>query len=537
MRSTPLEDLAIRPRDKQAWETHLGREVDVQDLRSELSFGTLIEGFDASAEANLCKTALIIDDRAATHGEIRSLSKKTATWLKENGVKHGTAVLLYGKNSLDLVVAYVAVLRLGGFVVSASPAAKSRELERLAAGSRPLIALGDIEQLEALRSIDVGVRPRVIAALSTASRTDGDQVKEHRCDAQDVASVAFTSGTTGTPKAAPLTHANQLATIRGAMLAWRWSSDDVLVHTLPLSHGHGLGGLHATLLAGSTAVISSKFNPRSLCENIEVHSASVLFAVPAIYQRLVDWGGFGSADLSSLRLPISGSAPLPSSLALKVANVLGQLPLERYGTTETGLDISNPYEGERRPGSVGLALPGVEVAMVDEEGVPVRDGENGEIVLRGPQVFGGYLGKGNEGFLPGGWFRTGDVGRVDLPNQRIAITGRQKEMIITGGLNVFPREVELVLEAYEAVSEAAVIGLPSQRWGEEVTAFVVATPDGIDLEALAEYLKQVLITYKIPKRVVLMESLPRNPLGKILKPRLLEIAHQATISRSMDQKD
>jgi malonyl-CoA/methylmalonyl-CoA synthetase len=207
---------------------------------------------------------------------------------------------------------------------------------------------------------------------------------------------------------------------------------------------------------------------------------------------------------------------------------LGQDVLERYGSTESGLSVSNPYDGPRKFGTVGVPLPGTELAIVDEEGHGVRPGEDGEIRLRGPQVFSGYWGLPDateESFYPGGWFRTGDVGRVDPENGYLAITGRLKEMIITGGLNVYPREVELELEDHAAVENAAVVGVPSEQWGEEVVAFVVPARDGeVDDEELAAHARERLSSYKCPKRFFTVDQLPRNEGGKVLRDELVEKA-------------
>ncbi|MGH2869851.1 MAG: class I adenylate-forming enzyme family protein, partial [Solirubrobacteraceae bacterium] len=333
--------------------------------------------------------------------------------------------------------------------------------------------------------------------------------------------LAYTSGTTGKPKAVPLTHGNVLSSVRAVMLAWRWQADDVLVHSLPLFHQHGLAGVHATLLAGSRAVIHSRFDPQRLCDAIESVSASVLFAVPSIYARLAEWDGASGSDLRSLRLVVSGSAPLSPPLAQRVAEVLGQAPLERYGATESGLDVSNPYDGDRVPGMVGLALPGIELAIAGERGQPLAHGKDGEIVLRGPQVFAGYRGAPEataQAFHPGGWFRTGDVGHIDPGNGYLQITGRLRELIITGGMNVYPREVEFALEAHPAVARAAVVGLPSARWGEEVVAAVVPAGRNQQPEAeqLLEFARSRLAPFKCPKRVVVVAELPVNAMGKVV---------------------
>jgi malonyl-CoA/methylmalonyl-CoA synthetase len=312
------------------------------------------------------------------------------------------------------------------------------------------------------------------------------------------------------------------------MRAWRWDAKDILVHALPFTHQHGLGGVHTTLLAGSRAVIHGKFDPATLCAAIESERATVLFAVPAIYEKLVAWEGIEEADFSSLRLPIAGSSALSPALARRLSSHLGQNALERYGSTESGLSVSNPYDGPQKFGSVGLPLPGTELSIVDEEGRPLEPGDDGEIVLRGPQVFSGYWNlpeATEETFYPGGWFRTGDVGRVDPEDGYLTITGRLKEMILSGGLNIYPREVELVLEDHATVEGAAVVGIPSERWGEEVVAFVVPAGDGgVDEEALSAHARENLSAYKCPKRFFVVDELPRNEMGKVLKDELVRMA-------------
>jgi malonyl-CoA/methylmalonyl-CoA synthetase len=358
--------------------------------------------------------------------------------------------------------------------------------------------------------------------------SEGGPLAPGGASGDDAVLLAYTSGTTGRPKGVPLSHANLLSSIRAAMRAWRWDENDVLVHALPFTHQHGLGGVHATLLAGSRAVVHGKFDPGGLCAAIESEKATVLFAVPAIYEKLLAWEGVESADFSSLRLAVSGSAALSPALAREVSSVLGGEVLERYGSTESGLSVSNPYEGPRKFGSVGLPLPGTELAIVDDAGRGLSPGDAGEIVLRGPQVFSGYWhlpDATGDSFYPGGWFRTGDIGRVDPDDGYLTITGRSKEMIISGGLNVYPREVELALEEHAAVDKAAVVGVPSDWWGEEVVAFIVpAEGREVNHEELTAHVRQRLSAYKCPKRFFAVEQLPRNEMGKVLRDELIHMA-------------
>ena len=568
------------------WGLHLGTEVKPELTRAALSEGTLVSAAESAAARWPDREALRVDDDAVTHAELQDASRRLARWLSDHGTGPGSAVLVAAPNSVGLVVAYLAVLRAGGAVTLANPTLTPRELGALIDRVRPSAVVASPDLAPRLPNPDSGPGSggppaRLVldpggAAGMPAEVTALAPAEDAAVGSGDIAHLAFTSGTTGAPKAAPLTHGNVLASVRGLIGAWRWSADDVLVHALPLQHPHGLIAVHMTLLAGSRSAVLSKFEPAALCRAVAAHRATVLFAVPAVYARLLDWPGLADADLSSLRLAVSGSAPLPARHSDALAEVLGHRPLERYGLTETGFVLSNLHDGERLGGAVGYPLPGAEVRIVDPAGAPAPDGTVGEIVVRGPQVFAGYSGAdhgpddadnraaapasgflgdaGHEtddadaraaaptsgflgdaghgtddaqaravdpasGFLDGGWFRTGDLGVRDPGTGAVSVTGRSKEVIITGGLNVHPVEVEQVLEAQSGVRAAAVAGRPSERWGEEVTAFVVA--DGpLDTGELAAAAAAALAPYKRPKRYIVVDDLPRNHMGKLVRSRL-----------------
>jgi malonyl-CoA/methylmalonyl-CoA synthetase len=509
-----------------AWRVHLGDEHDLDPhaLRAGLCRGSLPEAFHAMARRHPERPAVAIGARSLSHGELDDRAGRCARWLAVRGVRPGDHVLLRAPNSLLMLTAYLGALRARATVVLANPALSDAELQHLIRDSGAVLAIGLKEE------------SREDAELELAL-PDQEPLPPVATDSQETAILAYTSGTTGTPKAVPLTHANLLSSIRAAMQAWRWRDDDVLVHSLPLSHQHGLGGVHATLLAGSRAVIGDRFDPEDLVRTIVEEQATVLFAVPTMYERMAAVGGLLEAARPSLRLAVCGSAPLSPALAARVAAALGSLPLERYGTTETGLDVSNPLEGERRPGSVGLPLPGVELAVVDADGVPVPPGDHGEIVIRGPQVCSGYRGDADAtaaAFHPGGWFRTGDIGTIDSDNGYLTITGRSKELIITGGMNVYPREVELALESDPSVERAGVAGLPSEQWGEEVVAAVVpADPARFDGEALLQAMRGRLAGYKRPKRVRAVEWLPVNEMGKLKRTELRDLLASGDYGRML----
>ena len=527
----PLADGTIARAAPAAWETHLGGKVD-DGLLAALGAGSLAAAFRESADARPDAPALTIDGASAGHGDLDDRAAGVAGWLRTHGVEPGDRVLLCAPNSLALVVAYLATLRVGATAVPLAPTLAGPELAGIAAVADPVAAFAGGTSRTTLRTLAADRWPVVAldadsgSSLAEAEAT-GEPLDPVEVPGSATAVLAFTSGTTGRPKGVPLSHANLLSSIRAAMLAWRWNAEDVLLHALPLSHQHGLGGVHATLLAGSRAVIHAGFDAARLAADVEDERATVLFAVPAIYQRFVGTDGIGPSAFATLRLAISGSAPLSPSLFDRAAALLGREPLERYGTTESGLDTSNPYAVSARPGSVGLPLPGVSMAIADPDGVPLGSGSDGEIVFRGPQVFTGYTedAETTTAFHPGGWFRTGDIGRVDPRDGFLTITGRSKEVIITGGLNVYPREVELALETHADVSAAAVVGVASERWGEEVVAFVVTEPGRVpNGDGLIAFAHGRLAAYKCPKRVIVIGELPVNAIGKLDRERLRELA-------------
>jgi acyl-CoA synthetase (AMP-forming)/AMP-acid ligase II len=430
-------------------------------------------------------------------------------------------VLLAARSSLGFVRCYLGALRAGAVVVLANPACTAAELGHLAADSGAALAFADREPA------------RLLAGLAPLVTADVGELPERRRPARaimvrphDTALLAYTSGTTGRPKGVPLTHRQLAVSIRAAMAAWRWHSDDVLVHALPLYHQHGLSGLHAALIAGGTVHIRSKFSPADLVRTAGDTRASVLFAVPTIYQALLAspaaLTGGPAGGLRDLRLAVCGSAPLSPALAGRLPDVLGRLPLVRYGTTESGLNVSNPV-ADPRGDTIGVPLPGV-LARIRAADRLADPGGDGEIQLRGPHVFSGYWNEAaatEAAFTPDGWFRTGDIGAVDPATGHLVIRGRTKEMIITGGLNVYPREVEIALEGHPSVAEAAVAGIPDERWGERVTAWVVLQDEhGFDEATLITHARTLLAGYKCPKRVFPVAALPRNQLGKIVRSAL-----------------
>jgi malonyl-CoA/methylmalonyl-CoA synthetase len=435
--------------------------------------------------------------------ELRERSGAVAGGLAKLGVRQGDRVGLYAANSVEWILAYLGGLRLGATMVPFNPAYRAAEVEHILGDSDPVLVVADAERAELLEA------RLPVVPLGDLPLDDPPPLPQ--LTDESPALIIYTSGTTGRPKGALLDHGNLLAQARGAIEAWRWTAADRLVHALPLFHVHGLAmGLHGSLLTGCDMTLIG-FDPARVVAELE-SGASLFFGVPAMYQRLCDHLQKHPADLSRVRLFVSGSAPLPPELFSRCERLLGQPPLERYGITEGGIVVSNPYEGPRRPGRVGFPFAGVEVRL----------GAADEIQLKGGQVFTGYWRNptATEESFEAGWFRTGDVGEIGEDGS-LAIRGRIKELIISGGFNVYPREVELVLEAHPGVAEVAVVGLPSESWGEEVTAFVVAAgsppPSG---EELIAYAQERLAKFKCPRAVRFIDELPRNAMGKVQRSLL-----------------
>ena len=500
------------------WAAHLPGVPDIPAHVAALGEATIPGLAAAAADRVPDRVALEIDGDQVTHAELDAGAARVAAWLAAR-LDPGDRVLLAAGSSPGFVRCYLGALRAGAVVVLANPGYTAAELGYLVTDSGAAVAFagpGPARLLAGLPDAPLTVDPGELpAGPGRPGIVPGPG---------DTALLAYTSGTTGKPKAVPLTHRALLTSIRVAMASWGWREDDVLAHALPLFHQHGLGGVHAVLIAGGTAHIGSRFTAAGLAGALRRHHATVLFAVPTMYQALLDDGPRHGRLLAGARLAVCGSAPLTAPLAERLAIDLGRAPLVRYGLTETGLNVSHTATGIR-PGSVGIPFPGVLVRLW-EGAAPAEPGADGEIQIRGPHVFHGYAGNAPataEAFTADGWFRTGDIGRVDPGTGDLVIRGRIKEMIITGGLNVYPREVETVLEEHPAVAEAAVAGVPHPHWGEQVTAWVALRPGcAFDEAALIAHARTALAGYKCPKRVYLLPALPRTSLGKLRRTALTE---------------
>ncbi|HYA68333.1 MAG TPA: AMP-binding protein [Acidimicrobiales bacterium] len=477
--------------------------------------------------------------RWVTAGEFEERTRRAAERLMGLGLQPGDRLLWSMRSSLDAVVAHVGALRTGVLViVPANPGYVEREVAHIVDDVRPAAAVVDDSRCarwvrEASRSPIPVLGPKLTLAgdvetrrpASTRSGTPvlGTAVGEAP------AVIAYTSGTTGVPKGAVLTHANVLANSESIALTWRWTPEDRLVHALPVFHGHGLCvALYTTLLTGASAVLFPAFDAATVLNACVEHHASLFFGVPTMFHRLAASGR--ASELSRLRLTVSGSAPLPAGLHRELAERAGTVVLERYGMTETLMTLSNPYDGERRPGTVGFPFPGVEAWIGAEPPMPANsdaesdsdDGAEAEILVRGPTVFDGYWERPAatvERFVGAKWLRTGDIGSVDAEGY-VTVRGRLTEMVISGGYNVYPAEVEDVLLTHPAVAEVAVTGTPSDEWGEVVTAWVVPQGPAPEAGALMAFAAERLASYKRPRLVRFVDHLPRNALGKIRRHQL-----------------
>ena len=442
-----------------------------------------------------------------SRGDLARRTTVAAGRLYGSGLRKGDRVILSAAASVDLVVAHVAALRLGLIVVPVNGAYQRAELAHIVNDADPRAAV--VDKPEWVRWL-AELAPEMTVVSPRLDIEEGQAPSLDQLSSGDPALLGYTSGTTGVPKGAVLTHGNLLAGAESVRIAWQWTPEDRLVLALPLFHMHGLGvGLHGTLLTGASAVLLDGFSPDAVLDAAQAHDATLFFGVPTMYTRLAQSPRVG--ELSRLRLCVAGSAPLSADLHRRLQEAAGVRVLERYGMTETIMLVSNPYDGERRAGTVGFPLPGVQLRLAPD---------SGEVMVRGPNVFAGYWRRPEateEAFDQDGWFRTGDLGEFDEAGY-LRLQGRAKELVISGGLNVYPREVEDALRSHLDIDDVAITGTPDEEWGEVVTAWVVpAAGKTPKLEDLRSHLDGVCADFKHPRLLHLVDELPRNALGKVQK--------------------
>jgi malonyl-CoA/methylmalonyl-CoA synthetase len=466
--------------------------------------------------------------RSLTYAELFGAADRLAAGLHARGLRHGDRVAFFLGNSAEFVTAYLAVIRLGGVMVPLNLAYRRREIAHILGDAEPRLFLTDRERLPVLDALEPGERPgEVILAEDLDSlQGDPDSLPSGQVDGDDLAMILYTSGTTGRSKGAMITHGNVLATVTGLLAAWAWEPADVLLLTLPLFHTHGLVvGLHCALAAGATVLLRRRFEASEATAELLGGEPTLFFGVPTMYVRLVEElrrQGGGEA-LRRLRLFCSGSAPLAPETFAAFRELTGHEILERYGMTETGMSLSNAYAGLRIPGTVGTPLPGVSARIVNEDGRDLPAGGEGELLVSGSHVFPGYWRdpeKTADSFvhddLGRRWFRTGDLARRDPETGHYTLLGRRHELILRGGFNIYPREVEEVLASYPGVREAAVVGRPDADLGQVPVAFLVVESP-VDESALVAFCREQMAAFKVPREIRTVESLPRNALGKVQK--------------------
>ena len=493
---------------------------------------SILESLLHHAERTPDKRCIAFDGTWTTYAELRARAERFAQALIIWGLRPADRVALFLENSPDFLMAYLGTWWVGGTVVLVNTAYRQTELRHILndSGAR-LCVTGGVQRAELNRvRHDLPSLERVLETgddLDAFLRAPVGEAALHLPDAEALAVIGYTSGTTGRSKGAMLLHRNLLANAQAVCEAWRWTSDDHLLLMLPLFHTHGLMvGAHGTLVAGASLELHRKFDAATAYDRLLSGDFSMFFGVPTMYTRLIQEARSRSTRPKPLRLYVSGSAALSPHTFAEFESLFGQKILERYGMTETIMNMTNPYDGERRPGTVGMPFPRQQARVVDVRSRrPLPPETIGEIEVRGPHVFAGYLNRPEataESFDAEGegWFRTGDLGQVSADGY-FTITGRAKELIITGGYNVYPREVEDVLAQCPGVAEAAVFGLPDAEFGECVCAALVrsdAAPISLLTdEAVIAFCKEQLASYKKPRRIFFMDSLPRNAMGKVQK--------------------
>jgi malonyl-CoA/methylmalonyl-CoA synthetase len=473
------------------------------------------------------------DATALTYDGLLERSGRAANALVALGVGPGDRVAAQVDKSTDMIVVALACFRTGAALLPLNTAYTLAELEYFLADAEPALTLCRPDSLAAIRALAHRLGRSAVESLGVAhDGTFAERIANSRADfetvpraSDDLAAILYTSGTTGRSKGAMLTHENLSSNALALIDCWRFTSADRLIHALPVFHTHGLFvAVNVALLSGATMIYQHRFDPDAVIAAMP--TATSLMGVPTFYTRLLDHPGLTRDACAGMRLFVSGSAPLLSETHVAWRERTGFSILERYGMTETNMITSNPYDGERRAGTVGFALPGVSVRISEPDGgAPVTAGDIGVIEVKGPNVFRGYWRmpeKTAQEFRPDGFFITGDLGRVDADGY-IHIVGRAKDLVISGGFNVYPKEVESEIDAIDGVVESAVFGVPHADFGEGVTAVVVLRPGAsLSESAILSTLAGRLAKFKAPKRVFVVASLPRNAMGKVQKAALRE---------------
>lgn len=464
--------------------------------------------------------------------DLLEITGKIASFLLELGVKPGDRVAVQAEKSAECFLLYLSVMRMGGIYLPLNTAYTKQEIQYFLSDAEPaLFVCTEKKKEENSATINEYVRYGALTLekdgsgdfYSSAMKCSSDCPTEQKSK-DDIAIIMYTSGTTGQPKGAMLTHGNLMSNAKALTELWQFGSDDVLLHALPVFHAHGLFiSTNCAILSKSKIIFLEKFD----VDVVESYlpKSTVMMGVPTFYTRLIDSKSFDKNTVQNMRLFISGSAPLLEETSRRFTEITEQVILERYGMTESAIISSNPYDEERKYGSVGRALDGVEIRICDDGGEVLGANNIGHIQIKGSAIMKGYWRKEDktkEEFTEDGWFKTGDLGKLDDEGY-LFIIGRHKDLIISGGYNVYPKEIEDVIDEIEGVVETAVVGLPHRDFGEAVTAVVVLESNSsLTEEVLIGLVKKVTASYKTPKKVIFVTSLPRNAMGKVVKSKIRE---------------
>ena len=493
----------------------------------------LFAAFQVAFRGNEHRTVLVTErERSYSFAEIDAKSARLAAYLRSLGAQTGDRVSVQVKKSPENLCLYLACLR-GGFVFHPlNLGYKKAELEYFVGNAEPTVIVCDVGTFADHETIAANAGISHVLTLNgdgsgslydDSAGTDPDPAVIHR-DTDDLAALLYSSGTTGVPKGIMLTHGNLLSNTETLVRAWGFGTEDRLLHALPIFHVHGLFvAIGCVLLSGASMRWLASFDAKTAIRHLP--ECTVMMGVPTYYTRLLANTDFDAECGKNVRLFVSGSAPLLEETFQEFEARTGHKILERYGMTETNMNTSNPLRGDRKPGTVGPPLPGIDARICDDGGKILGTDQIGNLQVRGPNVFSAYWRmpeKTAEDFTEDGFFNTGDLGRIDADGY-VTIVGRSKDLVITGGLNVYPKEVELFLDDLDGVKESAVIGVPHADFGEGVVAIVVADGSGTVKEKdLIDACRDNLANFKVPKRVVFVDELPRNTMAKVQKNRLRE---------------
>jgi malonyl-CoA/methylmalonyl-CoA synthetase len=455
----------------------------------------------------------------ASYAALLEETGRLAGTLLTLGLRKGDRLLLQVEKCEAVLSLYLACLRTGVIFLPVNPGYTVAETEHFLRDAEPALAVTDPDRVAGLSAL--GARVMELPALMALAANQPAAFPDPDHGADDLAAILYTSGTTGRSKGVMLTRENLASNAEALVGLWRFSETDVLLHALPVFHTHGLFvATNCVLYSGASMIFQRAFQPAAVLEALP--RATVMMGVPTFYTRLLSDPGLTPAATAQVRLFISGSAPLSPATHAEWSERTGHAILERYGMTETNMITSNPHDGSRRAGTVGMPLPGVEVRITRADGAVLPRGEAGAIEVRGPNVFKGYwrLPEKTAEEFRDGWFVTGDMGAFDAQGY-LSILGRAKDLVISGGLNVYPAEVEAALDDLPGVAASAVIGVPHPDFGEAVVACLVAAAGAVLSEdSIRAALRDRLAAFKIPKRVLVMEDLPRNAMGKVQKAEL-----------------